>query len=568
MDSSSIHPQEEAKGDEIPSNNDQQNNQNNDSNLNNSEQNNNNTASEDNKLSEEEKGQVEEITNSIANNLLPSSIGNESNENKIENNPNNDGEKNSESENKDDNNDQNNEKEQNDNNLEKDETNNNEIEQIEKIEKEETNDEKEKTENETNNENRDNASENEANNEKEKDENETNKENEPNEDLEKNETNNESEHKEDENNEDKDKEKENNDENKTDEENKKENAILHFSQTFSDEDVQHAFDQMYENGKTPETSMFPQLLQVIYREKANAIDNQNYDRAKKLENMITSINRENDSYSYSYSMTPESQNRYLNDRDSRLQQQLKDTNAKYKVKLDHHTEDSEARMRQLQEKQQQEVDELKAKYQDPSFLKRFNRPSQQLISMRKCERKLALARKYEEARQMKRLADNQQRREEKEMHDAAQQSMQQEYAKLIEKQKKDMDKLLQFDQKMEKEIKVKKQKEISPIKKAIRQTAIRKINNEVKRPAFYPISSSALSSPFSYSLNARNYNPELARDTTAKNQSLATPRTLQKIKLLKDQNKVELNIEPIDNSTFAKLEQMNARRVKSLLPKL
>ena len=54
----------------------------------------------------------------------------------------------------------------------------------------------------------------------------------------------------------------------------------------------------------------------------------------------------------------------------------------------------------------------------------------------------------------------------------------------------------------------------------------------------------------------------------AKNQTLATPRTLQKIQLLKDRNKVELNVEPIDNSTFAKLEQMNARRVKSLLPKL
>lgn len=527
MDSSL--PQEEAKGDEVPSN---------DAPYSDDSGQVNNQTPEENK-NEEEEGKAESITNSITNNLLPAPT----------------------------------ESEKDNNNIEKSDTNLDNSEQINNPTSEENNKEEEgKAESITNSiannllpapdesENDNNKIDDEANKE---DDNNSNQNNEN--DQIDNDRNDET------NSENKTDNEDNNNKNKPEEEvNNDENSMMNFSQTFSDEDVQYAFDQMYENGKTPETSMFPQLLQVIFREKANAIDNQNYDRAKKLEHMISSINRESDSYSYSYSMTPESQSRYLNDRDSRLHQQLEDTKAKYKVKLDNHTKDCENRMQQLQEKQQLEVNELKTKYQDPSFLMRFNRPSQQLLSMRKCERKLALARKYEEARQIKRLADNQQKREEKEMQDAVQQSMQSEYVKLIEKQKRDMDRMLQFDKKMEKEIKVAKQKELTPIKRAIHQTAIKKINNEAKRPVFYPLSSSSLSSTsnFSFSLGSKNYNPELARDSMAKNQTLPTPRTLSKMKLLKIQNKVELNVEPIDDSTFAKLEQMNQRRVKSLLPKL
>lgn len=525
MDSSL--PQEEAKEDEIPSNDAP--------NLGDSGQVNNQTP-EENK-NEEEEGKAESITNSIASNLLPAPTESEKDNNNIE---------------KSDTNVDNSEKI---NNPTSKENNKEDVEKAESItnsiadnlltapvESENNNkiddEENKEDDNNSNQNNEDDQIDNERNDE-------TNSENKT--------------------------ENEDNNKNKPEEEdiNNDENSMINFSQTFSDEDVQYAFDQLYENGKIPETSMFPQLLQVIFREKANAIDNQNYDRAKKLEHMISSINRESDSYSYSYSMTPESQSRYLNDRDSRLHQQLEDTKAKYKVKLDNHTKDCQNRMQQLQEKQQLEVSELKTKYQDPSFLMRFNRPSQQLLSMRKCERKLALARKYEEARQIKRLADNQQKREEKEMQDAVQQSMQSEYIKLIEKQKRDMDRMLQFDKKMEKEIKVAKQKELTPIKRAIQQTAIKKINNEAKRPVFYPLSSSSLStSNFAFSLGSKNYNPELARDSMAKNQTLPTPRTLSKMKLLKIQNKVELNVEPIDDSTFAKLEQMNQRRVKSLLPKL
>lgn len=524
MESSSSNPQNEVKGDEIQLNEDKKDNDKGDTSLGESQENITDPSLEENKNSE--KGEIETITNSITDGLLPTS-----NEiNKIE-------------ENNDKLDNQDNEHKENDDSIKINDSTDQTSENAN------LNNEDEKTETTGDN----NQSDENAN-------------------LTSDETKIENNDNDDSKNDNKDDASKENNENHIEEEdieednsNKNDDSMLHFSQTFSDEDVQYAFNQLLENNKLPESSMFPQLLQLIYREKTDAIDNQDYDRAKKLENMITSINRENDNFALSYSITPDNQSRYLNERDSRLHQQLQDTKAKYKVKLDHHTESCEFRLRQLQEKQQKEVNDLKAKYQDPSFLTRFNRPSQQLLNLRRCERKLALAKKYEEARQIKRIADNKQQQEEKEMQEAAQQSMQSEYVKLIEKQKKDLDRLMQFDKKMEKEIKTAKHKEISPIEKAIKQTAIRKANNEAKRP-FYSLSSSALAS--TSPLNAKNYNPELARDVMAKNQTLATPRTMNRIKMLKIRNKVELNVEPIDNSTFAKLEQINARRMKSLLPKL
>ncbi|OHT11912.1 hypothetical protein TRFO_18498 [Tritrichomonas foetus] len=326
--------------------------------------------------------------------------------------------------------------------------------------------------------------------------------------------------------------------------------ILQFTPFYSEEEVDNAFKDLMKYKRVPDTNMFPQILQRIYREKTDAIDNQDYDRAKQLENAITLINKENDSMAYE--TLYDNQNRYIAERESRLHQKLHDTKIKYKVKMDRHLENCEFRLRQLKEKHQREVNELKVKYQDPNFLRQFNRPSQNLLNLRRNERKLALAKKYDEARRIKRMADSLQSKEELAMKEVTHQSMQNEYLKLVEKQQQEMEKMVAFDKKTEKEIEIAKIKELTPIETAIKQTAVRKAETESRQ-------NSSVS---------KGYNPVYARDVVAKNQSVATPRTMQKLKKIRDNHAVELKVSPIKDSTFSRLENLNKKMMKSKLPKL
>lgn len=345
------------------------------------------------------------------------------------------------------------------------------------------------------------------------------------------------------------------------------NQLFTITTTYSDEAIQSAYDHLIDFDEIPDSSMFSQILQKAHREKLAAINSQDYDKAKRIEEIINLINRENDSVAFQAPYNSET--RYLHEREVRLQQRFRDTKVKYKSKLEKHTENSEFRLQQLKDKHQKEIDDLRTKYQDPAFLRTFNRPSKQLITMRKSERKLALAKQYEEARKVKILADREQQHQERKMQETAKQSMQNEYIKLIDRQQRETEKMMEFDKKTVSDIQTAKHKELSPIKVAIRQTAVRRANSEQSRQAFHSSTATDSNPKFSSSvLAAKHYNPMIAKDISSKSQRMPTPRTMLKMKMIRDRNTVELKVDPIQNSTFDKLEQISQRKFQSLLPKL
>ena len=316
------------------------------------------------------------------------------------------------------------------------------------------------------------------------------------------------------------------------------------------DEINAAYNELLNDKKIPEKRMLPYLLQKINHEKMDAIDNQNYDLAKQLEELTTLINHEIENASYEAAQ--DAQKKYLNERESTLKQKLYDAETKYNNRLQKHKETIESKLKQLEEKHQQEINELKAKYQDPNFLNRFNKPSQQLVKLRKNEHQLAHDKNYNEARKVKKLADALQKKEQQEMQKIVYKSMQNEYIKLIDHHDQEKNRLIEFEKRMKDDIQAAKSKEITPIQQAIKQTTVRKSLNE-NRP----------NSSFS-----KTYNPLLARGSTIKSQNIVTPRTLLKMKNMRNKTIVDLKVKPVNNSAFSKVEQINQRMNRSKLPKL
>ena len=321
--------------------------------------------------------------------------------------------------------------------------------------------------------------------------------------------------------------------------------IIQPTPQFSKDEIDSSYTALISSARPPPDAMVPALMQEASRRKIAALEANKYDLAREHDRIMSLLMQQLDRSSCEHA--EESRRQTLQDREDVLKRELDKVKEKWEEKIQRQSESSETRLRLLREKHEREMREFRQKYKDPSFLHKFNRPSRDLLVLRRTEKKLALCKKYEEARRTKVRADRLQAAEEQKMREVISEQIQTEYTKLVENQKKEMERLLSFDNEMKAKLEAQEAKEVEPIKASLHGIDVRRGETVNKK------------------MLAMTYVSQF-REGDGRGQVLLTPRTRKRMKELRDRKAVEMSIKPITDSQFDRLEELNRKRSK--LPRL
>jgi hypothetical protein len=204
----------------------------------------------------------------------------------------------------------------------------------------------------------------------------------------------------------------------------------------------------------------------------------------------------------------------------------------------------------LNDRQTRELAEFRKRYREPAVLKRFSRPSRELLSLRRAERKLALTKEYEEARRTKALADALQRREEAQMRLLLEREIEVEFQKLTDAHRVQRQNLAAYEQRLRADLETQRAREIRPLESSMRQIALKKNEPANRKLMAMQLISSA---------------PYGRLDDGTRSCTLPTPRTQQKMQDYRGGKLVEMAVKPVSDAAFDRLQQ---REKRGKLPKL
>jgi hypothetical protein len=207
-------------------------------------------------------------------------------------------------------------------------------------------------------------------------------------------------------------------------------------------------------------------------------------------------------------------------------------NEEYGMRLERARELNAGRYDEILARHRFELEQFKAKWQDPEFLRQFNHPSSKLLELRNLEKKFALMRSYDNAKQMKATADRLQAREEGAMQDHIDTVMRREFARLREQQKSEAEKMIAHDDKVLESLERQRQSELVPLKAAAKRLLAVKQTTRMR-----PVG------------------------LLAKGQIAATsPRMRARFLRYRDTASAALRIDPPDDATFDRLTTRKAGR--------
>jgi hypothetical protein len=204
------------------------------------------------------------------------------------------------------------------------------------------------------------------------------------------------------------------------------------------------------------------------------------------------------------------------------------------------------RSEQLYSRHQTELEKFKEKWQDPTFLRQFNRPSHRLLSLRELEKKMALSGMFQDAKSTKQLADTLQAEEEAAMQREIDSEMRTDFLRLRERQKAEAEKLVRHDDGLWEQIEGQRQRSINPLKVA----AKRLLAEQHKKPT------------------AHRSTPAVGTFGVIPPEPVVTsPRTRAQFARFRTKAGAELQTPSIDDSTFDRIVAGGKRnRAKSATP--
>jgi hypothetical protein len=197
----------------------------------------------------------------------------------------------------------------------------------------------------------------------------------------------------------------------------------------------------------------------------------------------------------------------------------------------------ELRLRQVQQVHDNAVQDFKDKWQNPHYVGQFGRPSPQLIDVRRAERKLALAGLYDQAKRTREAGDALQTYEEQETRSQLTQRSWEEFRKLREKQRAEIEKINAHHDGIGRDCEVAKRKELAPIDSALAAMGQKQAAGMSSR---------------AYVCRSRAWESQAPPDISARCQ---TPGTQDKYRHLRQPRHVKLNLQPLDESDFSRLTE-------------
>jgi hypothetical protein len=284
-------------------------------------------------------------------------------------------------------------------------------------------------------------------------------------------------------------------------------------------------------------------MAVLNRRKVAALYESDYDEAARLESLLcdlvsgesAAVRRECDDDRYGE----------LSRHFEQLRGRHRAETAHWQRMLAEHEAEHESRARQLEEEQGREVEDFKAAWQDPEYVKQFHRPSVRLLQLRHVEKKLVLQKKYAEAKGLKKIADELQFEEEALAQRMLHERMRTDFAKLREKHRFEFQKLDEFFQDAALEMRRKMQKSLEPLGNALRAFETKKNSPMTKRQYVH-------------------YRKVSAAPMTQPCSTIPTPRTVEKWSRFRTGPPGLLNLEPMREETLSQLP-LTPVRAKSQL---
>ena len=206
---------------------------------------------------------------------------------------------------------------------------------------------------------------------------------------------------------------------------------------YSDEDLQAALDRMLKKKRMPEMEMRPYLVDYAKNQSVHELMRENYDQAAKIDEavdlLMQSLHRDEDAQDC------EKQTESLKEKYQTAQVQNKHIQDEFAQRIEQLREAENERLDRLERQHEKERSEFEEQWARPETTTTFSKPSAQLLQVRKMQKSMAIAHKFEEAKKLKATGDQMQREESVVASQKAVGAMRVAYQQLIDKQEREMD---------------------------------------------------------------------------------------------------------------------------------
>lgn len=170
-----------------------------------------------------------------------------------------------------------------------------------------------------------------------------------------------------------------------------------------DSELASLLDNYEKRGKLPaDEAMRPKLVQFIQREKINAICECKYQRANRMQTLVNKLLLQVTATDMKTDITEKFET--LEDKIRVIDQRIAEALAAKKELIQEERDLQKQRRITLKETQREEFDNFEYKWNDPEFLKIFEKPSAGLLHLKKMERSLVLTKAFDQAEQLHRRA--------------------------------------------------------------------------------------------------------------------------------------------------------------------
>jgi hypothetical protein len=207
---------------------------------------------------------------------------------------------------------------------------------------------------------------------------------------------------------------------------------------FTDEDLKEALDNLFQNGQFPSPELLDPLRVYVRREFMLAVMAQDYDRAEQLKGAETRL-ADDPSEEQRLAEEQKAREAMLSERISRTKAKLSEIQETWTAKLADFESVINDRTLEMEERHRQEIHEYEARWNDTTTLVAFNKPSSQLIQIRKQQQLSALQGDFNRARDLKRRGDQLEQLETEQAERKARASMHSGYRTMLAKQTKELE---------------------------------------------------------------------------------------------------------------------------------
>ena len=209
-------------------------------------------------------------------------------------------------------------------------------------------------------------------------------------------------------------------------------------------DTQDALQSFKKNGRLPMPANKPMVIRKLQRDKVNAILRGNYDNAKEADELSKKV-----SVSVFEAAEEDRRTNKINFAETKLNEEKK-AYSDYKKQCQERIKEEQyqimEKQKQLDEIHKGEMKLLEEKWNNEGFLRRFSKPSPNLLQIKAIEKSMVIAKMFDNAKTTRNRADQLEKAETRDAQARAESDMKLERDRLLSKQEKEKESLKEKSQ--------------------------------------------------------------------------------------------------------------------------